>query len=430
MTRFLGNKTRGKLQVSLVFSSSSMPRATPSASPSVDRGTGRTRRAERDAAKLQPGGGRIGALLDQFDRESLGLLVGVVLHHLDAVHHCPDRTDQVVADARAQERRKIEGFEGNGARHGMVSGGDKPRPATQRVETGWRGDTPQPKGLPIRRSARKAEPVTKEKTADVRLAEDLTGIAIRASAAILTVDFRDAGTRLKADNSAVTRADEAAHAVICSDLARLVPGIPVISEEAAAEWQGREPPAEFLLVDPLDGTVEFLAGRLEYTVNIALVRSGTPVVGVVAAPALGLIWRGAAGHGADRLGFADGKAATPETIRTRRWPKDERVAAVSRSHFDAISAAFLQRIAPVTEVSYGSALKFARIAEGAVDVYPRLAPTSEWDIAAGHALILSAGGAVVAPGGGSLRYGRWHVGFRVEGFTAWGDAEAAKKFVA
>jgi len=270
--------------------------------------------------------------------------------------------------------------------------------------------------------------VTKSKTADAQLAELFTEIAIEASAAILAVDFRNAGTRRKADNSAVTQADEAAHAVICGSLAKLVPGMTVISEEAAAEWQGRETPAEFLLVDPLDGTAEFIAGRLEYTVNIALVRDGTPVAGVVAAPALGLIWRGAVGHGAERVTFTDGKAGAAEAIHTRAWPTEERIAAVSRTHFDAISASFLERVAPVQQVSCGSAIKFSRIAEGAIDVYPRLAPTSEWDVAAGHAVVVAAGGAVVAPDGGPLRYGRWHVGFRVEGFTAWGDAAAAKEF--
>lgn len=270
-----------------------------------------------------------------------------------------------------------------------------------------------------------------QKTADARLAELLTGIAIAASMAILAVDFRKAGTRHKSDNSPVTIADEAAQAVILKGLARLVPGIQVVSEEAAAEWHGKKPPAEFLLVDPLDGTAEFIAGRLEYTVNIALVRHGTPVAGVVAAPALGLIWRGAADYGAERLRFSLGDASKPgraAIIHTRPWPARQRVAAVSRSHYDPASAAFLKRVAPVKQVESGSAIKFCRLAEGAVDVYPRLAPTSEWDVAAGHAVVVAAGGAVIAPDGGQLRYGRASEGFRVPGFTAWGDPSAARKF--
>jgi 3'(2'), 5'-bisphosphate nucleotidase len=268
-----------------------------------------------------------------------------------------------------------------------------------------------------------------QKTADAQLADLLTGIAMKASAAILAVDFRDCGTRRKADNSAVTLADDAAQAVIHEGLARLMPGTAVVSEEALIDWLGREPPAEFLLVDPLDGTVEFIAGRLEYTVNIALVRNGTPVAGVVAAPALGLIWRGATDYGAERLRFTLGEGSMPpDIIRTRPWPAGECVAAVSRSHYDAASAAFLKRCAPVRSVESGSAIKFCRLAEGAVDIYPRLAPTSEWDVAAGHAVVVAAGGVVLAPDGGQLRYGHASEGFRVPGFTAWGDPSAARKF--
>lgn len=267
---------------------------------------------------------------------------------------------------------------------------------------------------------------------DTKLAALLTEVAVQASVAILRVDFRKARTRHKADQSPVTEADEAAHAVIAEGVRRAAPGIPVVSEEAPCDWQG-EAPHEFILVDPLDGTAEFIAGRLEYTVNIALVRAGTPAVGVVAAPALGLIWRGASGQ-AERLRFsvgdAPGKPRRAAKIHTRPWPASEPVAAVSRTHFDALSAAFLQRFAPVKEVAFGSALKFCRLAEGAVDFYPRLAPTFEWDVAAGHAVVVAGGGVVLAPDGGALKYGRRHVGFRVEGFTAWGDAKAASRYAA
>jgi 3'(2'), 5'-bisphosphate nucleotidase len=258
----------------------------------------------------------------------------------------------------------------------------------------------------------------------------LTEVAIAASAAILKVDFRDCGARLKADDSPISRADEAAHAAITEGLALAAPGVPVISEEAVGQWQGREPRDEFLLVDPLDGTVEFLAGRLEYTVNIALVRGGTPVIGVIAAPALGLIWRGVVGQGAQRLRFTPGMPLSPAArIHTRPWPAEERVAAVSRSHFDSASKAFLERIAPVRPLAAGSALKFCRLAEGAIDVYPRLAPTSEWDVAAGHAIVVAAGGTVHAPAGSALRYGGARDQFRVPGFIAWGDPAAARQIL-
>jgi 3'(2'), 5'-bisphosphate nucleotidase len=269
-----------------------------------------------------------------------------------------------------------------------------------------------------------------EPPSDAALAEAFTAIAIEASLAILAVDFRSAGVRHKADKSPVTLADEAAHQAIVTRLHALLPNVPVVSEEACEAWRGRAPGSEFILVDPLDGTAEFLAGRLEYTVNIALLRHGIPTIGVVAAPALGLIWRGAAGHGAARIRFSpDHKEGSRQAdpIHTRRWPDRDPVAAVSRSHFDAMSAAFVARLGPTREISCGSALKFARLAEGAVDVYPRLAPTCEWDVAAGHALVAAAGGVVLAADRGPLRYGRSHVGFRIEGFTAWGDPAAAAR---
>jgi 3'(2'), 5'-bisphosphate nucleotidase len=288
--------------------------------------------------------------------------------------------------------------------------------------------------VPIRR-AEEAIQVRRQSDAppspDARLAERLTAVAIEASAAILAVDFRKAGTRRKADSSMVTEADEAAQAVILEGLARVAPDIPVVSEEAPCDWHGKAP-AEFLLVDPLDGTAEFLAGRLEYTVNIALVRNGIPAAGVVAAPALGLIWRGATDHGAARvrfsLGDTKGRPRKGAAIHTRPWPAGEPVAAISRSHYDPTSAAFLARLGPVRPLSCGSALKFCRLAEGAIDVYPRLAPTFEWDVAAGHAVVVAAGGSIVAADGGKLMFGRVDSGFHVPGFVAWGDPRKAKAF--
>ena len=157
-------------------------------------------------------------------------------------------------------------------------------------------------------------------------------------------------------------------------------------------------------------------------------RDGVPVAGVVAAPALGTALARRRGPCGTAAACAGGPSAiAPAAIRTRAWPAGERTAAVSRSHFEPASAAFLERFAPVEPVSCGSALKFCRVAEGAIDVYPRLAPTSEWDVAAGHALVVAAGGAVTAPDGGALAYGRAREGFRVPGFVAWGDAAMARR---
>jgi 3'(2'), 5'-bisphosphate nucleotidase len=202
--------------------------------------------------------------------------------------------------------------------------------------------------------------------------------------------------------------------------------VPVVSEEERAA-----PPAAheaFILVDPLDGTREFLAGRDEFTVNIALVRAGKPVLGIVAAPALGLVWRGVAGAGAERLHLAAGAAphaaSERHPIHTRRRPSEGFVASVSRSHFDAATDAFLGRLPIVARTPCGSSLKFARIAEGNVDLYARLARTCEWDVAAGHAVLAAAGGCVTAPDGADLTYGRTP-DFHISGFIAWGDPSAA-----
>ena len=145
------------------------------------------------------------------------------------------------------------------------------------------------------------------------------------------------------------------------------------------------------MVDPLDGTRELLAGRDEFTVNIALMDAGQPRLGVIAAPALGLLWRGIIGIGAERLTMTpDGGtliARDPKPIRSRTRPGKGAIAIVSRSHLDPDTEAYLARLQPTEKIQCGSALKFCRLAEGAADVYPRLSPTSEWDVGAGHALL-------------------------------------------
>lgn len=255
---------------------------------------------------------------------------------------------------------------------------------------------------------------------DREIAGIFSTLAIEASRAILRYDCRKVSVHSKDDESPVTAADEAAHRIIVEGLKRALPAITVVSEEASGE--AADLSGDFILVDPLDGTREFLAGRDEYTVNIALLRGGVPVVGVVAAPALDLLWRGMAGR-AERLRLAGGAA---ERIATRAFPATGRTAAASRSHADAASAAFIARFAPVEIVTCGSALKFCRVAEGAVDIYPRLGPTSEWDVAAGHALVVAAGGTMTAPDGTPLRYGQAAEGFRMRGFIAWGDPSVAR----
>lgn len=267
---------------------------------------------------------------------------------------------------------------------------------------------------------------------DAALIEDMTTIVSQAAAAILAARASALNTRTKVDQSPVTAADDASEAIILEGMARLLPGVPIISEEASARATVGAVGDEFVLVDPVDGTRELVAGRDEFTVNLGLVRAGRPALGIIAAPALGLVWRTAASGGAQRCRLAPGAAAGTATefaaIRTRPMPKSSVVAAVSRSHFDAATGAFLTRLGArfgaVTRLESGSAIKLCRVAEGLADVYPRLAPTHQWDVAAGHAILAAAGGIVTTAEGLPLSYHPAD-GLRVSGFIAWGDPAAA-----
>jgi 3'(2'), 5'-bisphosphate nucleotidase len=258
--------------------------------------------------------------------------------------------------------------------------------------------------------------------ADPRLLDGLTLIAARAAAVITAVSGPALTHREKPDGSPVTAADEASEAIILDGLERLLPGVPVISEEAASRTRPEAVGDVFLLVDPLDGTRELISGQSEYTVNIALVRDRTPTVGIVAAPAYKLLWRGLIGYGAERLRMsADPHITTERTeITTRARPAQHPVAVTSRFHRDGPTDAYLTRTPELEQVVVGSSLKFCRIAEGAADVYPKLSPMFEWDIAAGHALIEAAGGVMQAPDGRRLVYGREDL--RIPAFIASGDA--------
>jgi 3'(2'), 5'-bisphosphate nucleotidase len=253
------------------------------------------------------------------------------------------------------------------------------------------------------------------------LMQPLTDLVLRAGAAILAVNRQAMKIDGKADGSPVTEADLAADRIIAEGLARLVPDVPALSEERV---HLAKPPYEgsFFLIDPLDGTKEFVAGRNEFTVNLALVVNGTPLLGIIGAPALGLIWRGLVGRGAERL--ATGRAAEP--IRTRAIPPrgEPWIVAVSRSHGDASSEAFIDARPGAVRQMLGSAVKFGRVAEGAADIYPRLAPTCEWDIAAGHAIVTAAGGRVTDGQRKELRFGAGTKDFIVPDFIAWGDPKA------
>src|SRR5262245_57322997 len=264
--------------------------------------------------------------------------------------------------------------------------------------------------------------------ADDRLLDELTTIVSAAAAAILAARAGSLRERTKADLSPVTVCDEAAEAAILSGLARVLPGVAVVSEEAAGGAPPSSLPDSFVLVDPLDGTRELIAGRDEFTVNVAIVRGGRPRLGIVAAPAQGVLWRGSEGRGAERLQLAPGAPASAarerSAIRTRPAPRAGLVAVVSRSHLDAETEAFLARLPIAGRLASGSAVKFCQVAEGAADGYPRLSSTCECAVAAGHAVLAAAGGVLTAPGGAALGYGQIGRNFRVPAFVAWGDPAA------
>lgn len=233
------------------------------------------------------------------------------------------------------------------------------------------------------------------------LRETCARLAREAGEAIMVIYRQDFTVETKDDNSPLTQADLAAHRILVAGLSALTPDIPVLSEEAAdIPWSQRQHWQRHWLVDPLDGTREFIKKNGEFTVNIALIERGRPVLGVVYAPALPqLLWCGERDHGA----FLQQGEQT-RAIRCRQPATAPLRVAASRSHLDARTAAFLQRMGECERQGLGSSLKFCRLAEGAVDLYPRFGPTSEWDTAAGQCVLEAAGGQVLRLDGSVLDY--------------------------
>jgi 3'(2'), 5'-bisphosphate nucleotidase len=249
------------------------------------------------------------------------------------------------------------------------------------------------------------------------LVDQLADAAREAGEAILTVVRRGFDVQSKQDNSPVTEADRAAELVILAALARAAPGVPVIAEEEVAA--GRIPAHDdiYFLVDPLDGTKEFVRGGDDYTVNIGLIEGGVPRAGVVFAPATGVLHGGVAGDGA----WVE-RGAGRKPIRGRARP-DLVTAVASKSHLNQATIDYLEAaVGTCGYTSVGSSLKFCIVAEGRADIYPRASPTSEWDTAAGHAVLLAAGGLVDGPDGHPLRYGK--SAFLNRGFVATGGWKA------
>lgn len=234
------------------------------------------------------------------------------------------------------------------------------------------------------------------------LFERLLCIAREAGQAIMQVyQQSDMAVQSKADESPVTAADLAAHAVLSGALKTLLPTCPVVSEEDEASLKHHIAKGRFWLIDPLDGTKEFIARNGEFTVNIALIENGYPVLGVVYAPAIDAMYWGGCGLGA----FRQTSSQAIEKINVAAGSGSCRVVA-SKSHLNEATMAFIYKLGEHELVQAGSSLKLCRVAEGNADIYPRLAPTCEWDTAAAQAVVEGAGGVVLDTDLVPLRYGK------------------------
>jgi 3'(2'), 5'-bisphosphate nucleotidase len=252
---------------------------------------------------------------------------------------------------------------------------------------------------------------------ELKLLEDIAIAAREAGEAILEIAARGFEVESKRDASPVTDADRAAELIILAALARAAPGVPVIAEEEVAAGRIPAHDRHYFLVDPLDGTKEFVRGGDDYTVNIGLIVDRTPRLGVVFAPARGVLHGGLAGQGA----WVEDSGGR-RSIATRE-PGPELTAVASKSHFNQATADYFEAAAGgCGYLAVGSSLKFCVIAEGMADIYPRLSPTSEWDTAAGHAVLLGAGGRIDGPDGSPLLYGK--KAFINRGFVATGGWRA------
>ena len=248
---------------------------------------------------------------------------------------------------------------------------------------------------------------------DSDLLDALCALALEAGAKAMEIYATDFSSDVKDDASLVTEADRLGEEIILKGLARHAPDIPVLAEESASDGNIPELGDEFFLVDPLDGTKEFVNKTGEFTVNIALVRNARPVLGVVYAPAIKRLYAGIVGQGAWAQDIAeDGQAGARQAIEARNAPQQSLVAVASRSHRSAETDDYLKTLDVADFAAAGSSLKFCLIAEGKADIYPRFGRTMEWDTGAGQAVLEAAGGGVdMHPDGAPLSYGKKERGF-------------------
>lgn len=238
---------------------------------------------------------------------------------------------------------------------------------------------------------------------DAEIGKALAEIALEAAGVILPFWKSELEVVQKADQSPVTEADRAGERLILSRLAERFPEIPVISEEHASEFGTPDAIGpRFFLVDPVDGTKAFVRGDPNFTVNIGLIEQGRPVAGAVCAPATGEVWLTTA-KGAMKRRFG---SAVLEPVRVRPWPKGKAIALISHTMKEETAAKLAAQYGFDLRTPMDSSIKLCRIAEGEADIYPRHGPTSEWDIAAGHAVLEAAGGRLTTPEGEPLVYGK------------------------
>ncbi len=249
-----------------------------------------------------------------------------------------------------------------------------------------------------------------------------TMIELAQSAGNLIMDIyaTDFASHAKTDASPVTEADERAEAIILKGLTQHFPDIPVIAEEAVAAGRIPEIASQFFLVDPLDGTKEFISRNGEFTVNIALIQNGAVSAGVVYAPAIAWLYWGEIGQGSAKARISPGQPLprTWQKIAVRHCPTTGATVLASRSHRDAATDTYLSTVKVAELIGAGSSLKFCTIAEGKADLYPRFGRTMEWDTAAGHAVLAAAGGTVKGSDGAPFLYGKKHRGFDNPAFIA------------
>lgn len=253
------------------------------------------------------------------------------------------------------------------------------------------------------------------------IAFEFARICSLAAVKVMEIYDSDFETRGKDDKSPVTDADELAEAIILAELEKSLPDVPVLAEESFASGFRPKTDGIFILVDPVDGTKEFINKNGEFTVNIALIENRAPTAGCVFAPARERIFVGGTSAWAGPLKAGQSVSVTAlDAITTRERPATGMTAVMSRSHADERTLSFADAQGVTEKVSAGSSLKFCLVAEGAADVYPRFGPTKEWDTGAGHAVLNAAGGAVLTPEGTPFLYAKETVEYLNGAFVAWG----------